>query len=856
MKLLCVDGNSILNRAFYAIKLLTTKDGRYTNAIYGFMNILLKLTEQYAPDATAIAFDLRAPTFRHKMYDGYKATRKGMPDELAEQMPPLKELLGLLGYRIVTCEGYEADDILGTFAAACRASGDDCYIATGDRDSLQLIGGPVRVLLTTTKFGRGETEELGEDEVRERYGVSPRQLIEVKALMGDSSDNIPGVAGVGEKTALELIRRFGTLDGVYEQLNSPEIKPGVRAKLERDRETAYLSRALAEINCAAPIDANPADYLPGSGDPQGAARLLGELEMHSLSARLGLRVQNADRSDGQTALDGFSHPQRAQAGPEADKIEILPLRPQTLDGLREVYVAVIGQEVYCAAQRRAWLAQGDALRALLEREIPKYCYDAKALFHRAIELGAEPRGIRFDLKLAAYLLSPASANYLLGNLTDEYGVRPLFGCEADCLGAVEPLCKKLGALLDAQGMRALHDEIELPLAQVLAEMEQAGFMLDVAGVRAFGEELAGMVEQEQQAVWQIIGSQINLNSPKQLGEALFDTLGLPAGKKTKSGYSTNAETLEKLRGVHPVIDHILRYRTYQKLNSTYVEGLLKAVDETGRIHTEFKQTETRTGRISSREPNLQNIPVRTELGSRFRRYFIAPPGRVLLDADYSQIELRVLASMSGDEKMIAAFGDGRDIHTETAGEIFKLPRAMVTPELRRRAKAVNFGIVYGIGAFSLAQDVGVSMREAKAYIDGYLKTYAGVAAYLDKTVEQAKRDGYVTTMYGRRRALPELASSNKTLQALGKRLAMNTPIQGTAADIIKLAMIRVRDRLKKEGLDARLVLQVHDELIVESALADRERAAALLREEMEGAVALAAPLVAEVGAGESWYEAK
>ncbi len=855
MKLLCVDGNSILNRAFYAIKLLTTKDGRYTNAIYGFMNILLKLDEQFAPDATAVAFDLRGPTFRHKLYDGYKATRKGMPDELAEQMQPLKDLLGMLGYTIVTCAGYEADDILGTFAAACRESGDDCYIATGDRDSLQLVGGLVQVLLTTTKFGRGETEEIDEHEVRERYGVSPAQLIDVKALMGDSSDTIPGVAGVGEKTALDLIQKFGSLDGVYANIDSPDIKPGARAKLIQDKEMAYLSRQLAEINCAVPIEAAPTAYVRTAGDPEGAARLLGELEMHSLVTRLGLNAVpvSQDAGDGQITLEGFASTKKSAGAAE---IALEPLTEAVLDSLDEIYVAAIGEKVYCCAGTRAWSTDKQSMRALLSGHIKKYCYDAKALFHRAIDLGIEANNIVFDLKLAAYLLSPASANYVLENLKNEYGLAALFDCEADNLGAVEPLCKKLGALLDAQDMRRLHDEIELPLARVLAEMEQAGFMLDVAGVRDFGVELTAAVEREQQAIWDMIGKPINVNSPKQLGEALFDTLGLPAGKKTKSGYSTNAETLEKLRGVHPVIEHILSYRTYQKLNSTYVEGLLKAVDTTGRIHTDFKQTETRTGRISSREPNLQNIPVRTELGSRFRKYFVASPGYLLLDADYSQIELRVLASMSGDEKMIAAFTAERDIHTETASEIFKVPREMVTPELRRRAKAVNFGIVYGIGAFSLAQDVGVSMGEAKAYIDGYLATYSGVARYLDATVERAVKDGYVTTMYGRRRALPELASSNKMLQALGKRLAMNTPIQGTAADIIKLAMIRVRDRLKKEGLDARLVLQVHDELIVESSVADRDRAALLLHEEMEAAAQLRAPLEAEVNAGANWFDAK
>ncbi|MEG2233323.1 MAG: DNA polymerase I [Oscillospiraceae bacterium] len=849
MKLLCIDGNSVLNRAFYAIKLLTTKVGRYTNAIYVFMCIFLNLIEQFSPDAVAVAFDLRAKTFRHKMYDGYKANRKGMPEELAGQMQPLKELLAMLGYTTVTCEGFEADDILGTFADACRKSGDTCYIATGDRDSLQLVGGGVSVLLTTTQMGRGETNETGEAEVFEKYGVTPRRLIEVKALMGDSSDNIPGVAGVGEKTALSLIQKFGTLDGVYENIDSAEIKDGVRAKLVRDKETAYMSRALAEINCEVPIDTDCKTYIRRAGDPQGAARLLGELEMHSIANRLEL--------DAVRSLSESGGGDRAEIKEKATKqIELLPLDEEIISKSKELFVTVLDEEVYCSAGDRAYVTDAKSLGTLLASDVKKYCYDAKTLFHRAIDLGVKAKNIVFDLKLAAYLLSPASANYILENLKNEYGAVPIFECGADNLGVTEPLCKKLEGLLEEQGMKKLHDEIELPLAGVLAEMEHIGFMLDVGGIKGFGIELCEVIEREQEIIWEMIGRKINVNSPKQLGEALFETLKLPVGKKTKSGFSTNAETLERLVGVHPIIEHILSYRTYQKLNSTYVEGLMKAVDVTGRIHTEFKQTETRTGRISSREPNLQNIPVRTELGSRFRKYFISEKGRVLLDADYSQIELRVLASMSGDTKMIDAFTDGRDIHTETASEIFKIPRTMVTPELRRRAKAVNFGIVYGIGAFSLAQDVGVSMREAKEYIDSYLATYSGIAAYLADTVKRAQSDGYVTTLYGRRRALPELASSNKMLQALGKRLAMNTPIQGTAADIIKLAMIRVRDRLKKENLDAQLVLQVHDELIVESSYADKDRAAALLHEEMEAAAELKAPLVAQVNSGESWYDAK
>ena len=844
MKLLCIDGNSVLNRAFYAIKLLTTKDGRYTNAIYGFMNVLTKLREQYKPDAVAIAFDLPGKTFRHEQYGQYKAQRKGMPPELAEQMPALKELLGYLGYEIVTCQGYEADDILGAFAKACTDSKDTCYIATGDRDSLQLIGDNVKVLLTTTKMGHGETNEMDAAAVFERYGVQPKQLIEVKALMGDSSDNIPGVPGIGEKTALALIQRFGSLDSVYQNLNDESIKPGARQKLIEGKESAYMSRKLATICTELPIDCVSGRYVPGNGDPAAAAELLGGLEMHSLINKLDIKAVNA-----QNCADAANRE-------EIPVLEFSSLDAGTLAGFDNIYIYANERGYFAAKGDNCYRLDKESLRLVLTGKTDKYCYDAKRLYHAALDSGYTAENIVFDLKLAAYLLSPSSSGYEPGNLADEYRANTLFECEEQQLGLVEPLCKKLGALLEEQNMKKLHDEIELPLARVLAEMEHEGFLVDTEGLRKFGGELARHVETEKSRVYELAGWEFNLNSPKQLGEALFEKLELPAGKKTKTGYSTDAETLEKLRGAHPVIEHILNYRTYQKLNSTYVEGLLKTVGPNGRIHTEFKQTETRTGRISSREPNLQNIPVRTELGSRFREYFIAKEGYVLLDADYSQIELRVLASISGDTRMIDAFKHDRDIHTETASEIFKVPREEVNAELRRRAKAVNFGIVYGIGAFSLAQDVAVSVKEAGSYIDGYLATYSGVAGYLADTVEQAKRDGFVTTLYGRRRQLPELASSNRVLQALGKRLAMNTPIQGTAADIIKIAMIKVSERLAKEKLDAKLILQVHDELIIESSIADSEKAAKILKEEMEGASVLAVPFEVEVGRGKSWYDAK
>lgn len=840
MKLLAIDGNSIVNRAFYGIKLLTTKDGRYTNAIVGFMNILQKLQAEEQPDSIAIAWDLRAPTFRHKLFEDYKGTRHGMPEELAAQMPVLKELLEALGYQMVSSEGYEADDILGTLAAAAEQSGDTCVIATGDRDSLQLVTPATHVLLAGTAMGRSTTTVMDVAAIEEKYGVSPKQLIEVKALMGDASDNIPGVKGVGEKTALTLIAKFGDLDGVYANIDDPVIKPAAREKLLRDKDQAYMSHKLAKIVTDAPVKTAPADYCRTKGDPAAAARLLAGLEMYNLLEKLGL-----------SALPAAEAP-AADTPAELPRTEPLPL-PGGISGSVEVapaaegFVIVQGTTVYTAA------AEDAAFLALLrDAKTQKRCYDSKALY----QLCPDAKNLSFDALLAAYLLNPASRSYDLLQLASQYNAAPAFQCEIEIAPLLTALFDALAADCKAQDMAKLLEEIEQPLAKVLCEMERAGVLVDRQGIVDFGAELRGVLETELAAIYSLVGYEFNVNSPKQLGEALFVKLGLPTQKKTKSGFSTDAETLEALRPHHEVIEHILLYRTYQKLNSTYVEGLLKAISDDGRIHSTFNQTETRTGRISSGEPNLQNIPVRTELGSRLRKYFIAPQGSVLLDADYSQIELRILAAISGDKHMIEAFEAGEDIHRATASRIFDVPMEKVSAQLRSRAKAVNFGIVYGIGAFSLAKDTGVSVKEADAFIKHYLEEYSGVHEYMERTVREGKEQGYVTTLYGRRRALPELASSNRNIRALGERLAMNTPIQGTAADIIKLAMIRVADRLREEGLTARLILQVHDELIVEAPIAEADRAAKILGEEMTHAATLAVALPADVSRGENWYAAK
>ena len=837
MKLLVLDGNSIVNRAFYGIKLLTTKDGRYTNAIYGFMNILLNLLKEVQPDEVAIAFDLKAPTFRHKMYDGYKATRKGMPEELAQQMPVLKELLADLGFVMVSKEGYEADDILGTLSAAAAARGDECYLATGDRDSLQLVNDRVTVLLAATRMGRSETVVMDKAAVEEKYGVSPKQLIEVKSLMGDTSDNIPGVAGVGEKTALALIQKFGSLAGVYENIDDSAIKPGVRTKLTTHKEDAELSRKLAEIDCAIPVDTAPGTYKRGEGDAAAAAGLLAELEIHSLAPRLG--------------LDGVT-PKAAAPAPELAAVEpdVLPMLPE---GRYEL--AQEGEGWYAVQENAVYPLDEAALVRLLDSDATLRVFDAKPLYHLALANGGEGKSIVFDAKLAAYLLNPAASSYTVENLAAEYGIQPAFRCEdAPLAGVLTGLYDALDAKVTEESMDRLLAEVELPLALVLADMERTGMLVDRDGLVAFGEKMKQELEGCLARIYEQVGYEFNVNSPKQLGEALFVKMGLPPRKKTKSGYSTNAETLESLRNESPVIDDILQYRTYQKLNSTYVEGLLKVIGPDGRMHSTFNQTEARTGRLSSSEPNMQNIPIRTPLGSQLRQFFVAKPGCTLVDADYSQIELRLLAHISGDESMRQAFLTGQDIHRSTAAKIYNLPPEMITPALRSSAKAVNFGIVYGIGAFSLSRDINVSVKEADQFIKNYLATFPGVKNYMDETIAHGTEKGYVTTLFGRRRALPELASKNHNLRALGERMAMNTPIQGTAADVIKLAMVKVWRRLRAEGLAANLILQVHDELIVEAPEAEAETVARILKEEMEGAVSYSVPLTADVGQGKTWLE--
>ncbi len=853
MKLLIIDANSIVNRAFYGVKALTTHDGRYTNAIVGFLNILQKLRETTEATAIAVAFDVHAPTFRHKAYADYKAGRKGMPEELRQQIAPLKTILRAMGLQLVELEGFEADDILGTLSAAAEERGDECFLATGDRDSLQLVSDRVTVLLSTTKMGHPETLRFTPEAVQEKYGLSPRQLIDLKALQGDTSDNIPGVPGVGEKTALELMHRFGSLDSVYASLDSSELRDSLRKRLVVGKDSAYMSRELGTICRTAPIETAPAAYAVAPMDAPTLTAQLQDLELYKWMDKLGLQPTTAPVATVEVA----PLPAISVGGNESAAALLAAARESRhLDVLAQIeggeivrLSAAVGE--LCAHIDR-FAPEFEGLTALLwDESVEKRTHNMKPLLATLMADGKHPAAFGLDTALAAYLLDPLASDYSLPHLLQSYGL-----ADEEPIRRFSALADRLEAALKEQEMHSLLTEVEQPLATVLAAMENEGCAVDREGIAAFGRTLTGRITTLQEKIFRQVGYAFNLNSPKQLGKALFEDLCLPAGKKTRSGYSTSAEVLEKLRGAHPVVDQLLEYRILSKLNGTYCEGLLKVIGEDGRIHSVFNQTETRTGRISSSEPNLQNIPVRSELGRQMRRFFHAREGFVLCDADYSQIELRVLAHMADEPTMLAAFNTGEDIHRSTAAQVFGVTEEQVTPLMRSQAKAVNFGIIYGIGAHSLGEDLGVSYREAKNYIDQYLRHFGRVSAFMDGLVEQATQRGYAETLFHRRRPLPELKAGNAMTRKFGERAARNTPIQGTAADIIKIAMVRVYQRLEREQLRARLILQIHDELIVETPLEEQERVAALLKEEMEAAVALRVPMEAEVHCGQTWYDAK
>lgn len=847
MRLLAIDGNSIMNRAYYGIRALSNKKGVYTNALLGFMNIYFKNAGEVMPDSVAVAFDLRTPTFRHKAVASYKANRKGMPEELAMQMPLIKEILTGMGIKIIECEGYEADDVLGTLARLCTEHSDECFILTGDRDSLQLVNDNVTVRLATTK----ETVNYTPAKFREDYGFEPINLIDLKALMGDSSDNISGVAGIGQKTATTLVTKWTTVENLYEHLEEADITKGVRTKLENGRESARESKWLATICTDAPIDNSLENYRLGEPDNEKLSELLTELEMTKLLQKLSLEPSEKKAVENSAPVEEIKVVHKELEKKDFERISGYEnLDCLYREGVLQIYENTDGEHTVYTTGNAEFITE------LLSGDTEKYTFGAKPMYRLCFENGRTLNMLSLDAEIAAYLLDPSASEYSIEKLCIRYD-SPYYSSAGEWadIASLHKLCKVLKKEIESLGMTQLLYGIEQPLTEVLASMEHTGVKVDVEGVKKFGEKLRDETEGIESQIYFMSGREFNISSPKQLGEVLVE-MGLPLKKKTKSGYSTNAQVLEELQDKHPIIGLIQRYRQLTKLSSTYVDGLLKTVAGDGRIHTVFRQTETRTGRISSTEPNLQNIPVRTELGREMRKFFVSEPGKILLDADYSQIELRIVAHICSDPTMIKGFTEGADIHTSTAAQVFGLPEEMVTPEMRSAAKAVNFGIIYGIGAFSLSKDINVSVYEAKKYISDYLHNFPNVEKFMNDTVEKAKRDGYVTTMFGRRRYVPELTASNKMMQAAGRRIAMNTPVQGSAADIIKIAMVKVYQRLRDEVPDARLILQVHDELIVECDVKDADAAAKILSEEMTGACELKVPLTADVNRGDSWYDAK
>ena len=843
MKLLILDGNSVINRAFYGVRPLTTREGLYTNAIYGFLNILEKIEKEEQPEAVCVAFDLHGPTFRHLQYDGYKATRHAMPEELAQQMPIMKQVLKAMNIPIYECQGWEADDVIGTVGKICANNDWECVIVTGDRDSLQLIDENVHVKLVISKPGQTTATLYDVEKFQSEYGFEPKKMVDLKALMGDSSDNIPGVAGVGPKTAGELLMKFGSLDGVYANLEDPSIRPKLREKLEQGKDSAYLSYDLATIRTNAPIDFEPKDAIVQPYNKPELYQQFVKLEFVRLIDKYGLR---------DAAVEA---PKPVCACKSLPRVTDLP---SDCDGYA-LYLAPDGSVGFAWADGVCAVTPLEAmcLLPLLMSDRKAICHDLKTTLHAFDDMGLPHGNFTFDTALAAYDLNPSQSEYPVSKLATNFlGTNVDDGDAAACAEAVWNLRSALEAELEKQEMADLYRNIEFPLCSVLYRMEKAGVAIDKSQLEQFGLMLQKRVEDCEKIIFSYSDGAFNINSTKQLGELLFEKLGLPPVKKTKTGYSTNADVLEKLKDKHPIIPAIMDYRMLTKLNSTYAEGLMKAICEDGRIRTTFQNLVTATGRLSSTEPNLQNIPVRTDLGAEIRKMFIPKPGHVLVDADYSQIELRVLAHIADDKAMQAAFCGGMDIHTVTASQVFGVPAEAVTALQRRHAKAVNFGIVYGISEFSLADDIGVSRYDARAYIDSYLATYHGVREYMKKVVSNARDRGYTKTLYGRRRYIPELKSSNFNIRQGAERIALNTPIQGTAADLIKLAMIRVDQALTREFPQAKLILQVHDELIVECPEEIAQQVAELISKEMEQVAGLTVPLIAEAKWGNSWYEAK
>lgn len=864
-KLLILDSNSILNRAFYGVRYLSAKDGTPTNAIYGFLNILLKLIKEQEPDYICAAFDVKAPTFRHKQYEGYKAQRKPMPEGLAAQMPLAKDVLRAMGVTILEKEGYEADDIIGTVARLCEESEISCFIATGDKDDLQLASDKTKVILTVTKSGYNETIIYDDKAVKEKYHVTPTEFIDVKALMGDPSDNIPGVKGVGEKTAMSLIEKHHSIEYIYENIDDIGLKGAMLQKMKDGREMAFMSKELATINRNTPIEFNAEECVFDGFENNGELyEILKRLELNSIIKKLDLSGGD-NVKESEDIFKDFSYQVGDKNMISGDKVTVV----LDFDG-DNISSAAVG-----VGNNAVVLNEQDDIKELLEDDrIAKVMFDVKEAIVK-LNGRIDIKNISDDTAIAAYLVDPAKNEYTIEKLASEYfgtviekpevkQLSLLDDVETDrseylakCAVALGVLNERIGDKIKENGQEKLYQEVELPLVTVLAHLEINGFLVDDHQLKEFADKLGEKIDALTNEIYMLAGEEFNINSPKQLGVILFEKLELKPVKKTKTGYATNADVLEKLRDKHPIVNFIMEYRQLAKLKSTYCDGLRAVVNpNTHRIHSVFTQTVTVTGRLSSTEPNLQNIPTRTELGREIRKMFVAKEGYVLVDADYSQIELRVLAHIANDETMINAFRNNEDIHAVTASQVLGIPLEDVTKEQRSSAKAVNFGIVYGIGEFSLAQDLHISVKEAKAYIESYLEKYHGVRNYMESIKEQAKKDGYVKTMLNRIRYIPELKSPNYNIRQFGERVALNTPIQGTAADIIKLAMVRVDNRLINEGLKSKLILQVHDELIVEAHKDEVDKVKQILSEEMQSAMELNVPLKVDMSTGHSWYDAK
>ncbi len=873
-KLLLVDGNSILNRAYYGIRPLTAPDGTPTNAVYGFLNILFKYMEEEKPTSVCVAFDVKAKTFRHKMYEQYKAQRKPAPEDFLVQLPVIKEVLKAMNCACIEKEGYEADDLIGTVSLLCEKQGVECRILTGDKDDLQLASNKTVIKLVISRMGQTTTTDYNADGVIEKYGVTPEEFIDVKGLMGDTSDNIPGVKGVGEKTAFSLIQKYHSIEEIYEKIDEIDVTDSVRKKLEADKESAFLSKTLATIDREVPNEYILSDFAVKEPNAKELAELFTRLNFKSFLAKLdlsGQEITSVENIESKTEIINEADIDKMLA----DKSMFCYVMDRKAFG-NDLYFTTDGESVYKVQN----ITPVTAKRIFEDSAIKKCSYDIKEEILSLAEDNINLCGIGFDVMLAAYLAEPTRSSYDLPTLCRTYLGLELAERDAkveddgqiamnfeapqednstlyaDTVVAIYKLWKFFAEKIENDNQHNLYYDVELPLTEVLADMQKTGVYVDKNTLKEFGDMLAKRIEELTSLIYEQAGEEFNINSPKQLGEILFSKLGLEGGKKNKNGYSTSVDVLNKLIDKHPIIENVLNYRHLAKLQSTYVEGLLPTIEKDGRIHSSFNQTVTATGRISSTEPNLQNIPVRTELGREIRRMFVAEGEKILVDADYSQIELRVLAHISGDENMQNAFNTGVDIHTQTASQVFGAPIDEVTSQMRSAAKAVNFGIVYGIGAFSLAQDLKISRKEADEYIKGYLANYSGVDRYLKNTVEDASDKGYVTTIFGRRRNMPELRASNRITRAFGERVAMNAPIQGTAADIIKIAMVSVYKRLKEEGLKSRLILQVHDELIVEAYPDEKDRVEIILKEEMEGACHLDVPLVVDMNSGKSWFDTK